>query len=85
MLHNPDLSTHVYAVSRPGDCLIHFGSKPMLLHSFQRFSHVVLRFSCMSPCEWHTADVTSFECINDKLGIGDFGDWFDCISTTSRG
>ena len=48
MLHNPDLSTHVYAVSR--DWLIHFGSKPMLLHFFPGFSHVVLRFSCMSPC-----------------------------------
>jgi hypothetical protein len=45
VLHNPDLSNHVYAVSRPGDWLIHFGSKPMLLPFFQRFSHVVLRFS----------------------------------------
>jgi hypothetical protein len=26
----------------------------MLLHFFQRFSHVVLRFSCMSPCKKHS-------------------------------
>jgi hypothetical protein len=33
-----------------GLVIINFGSKQMLLHFFQRFSHVVLRFSCMSPC-----------------------------------
>ncbi len=43
--------SRVRCKSLPGLVIIHFGSKPKLLHFCQRFSHVVLRFSCISP--WH--------------------------------
>ncbi len=46
------LSTHVYAVCRPGSGYNSFWFETDVVAFFQRFSHVVLlRFSCMSPCK----------------------------------
>jgi hypothetical protein len=52
-----------------GLVIINFGSKPMLLHFFQCFSHVLLRFSCMSPCTWFCKTIATFLQIQKAFSI----------------
>ncbi len=80
--------THTWALAcmlyvALGMVIIQFGSKPMLLQFFQRFSHVVLHFSCMSPWDftllkmgvfhvqmcknWLNSSIPAKECVTTPL------------------